>query len=361
MKKREDKVGRSVLILFTLLAIVLFIFEMGTKHNIRARYFEEKLKAGQIFQEAMKKVKQERERLAIPIDIINDPNETGIIGAQYTPITFQRSDLSASLTSTNPNFVAILVELLKKLKLKEGDEIAVGLDGSYPAANLALYSAMRTLGIKPVIISSVSSSMWGANIPNFTWLDIEYFLYQEKLFPFKSAAATPGGEDELGRGFSPAARTQLDSDMLRTETQLLMSENLDANIKKRVEYYQSKGRIKAFINIGKSIANLGENRVSFSTGLIRRTPKNIEVSSVIKLMLEHKIPVININDINKLATRYGLPIAPVPLPELGKGRLFTEKQFSQVFAIVFSLIIIIALFFVIEYDLEYYLRKKREL
>lgn len=361
MKKREGQVGRIVLILFTLVSIALFILEMSTKHNVRARFYEDKLKAGQIFQEAMKKVKQERERLLIPIDKINDPNATGLIGSQYTPITFQRSDLSASLTSTNPNFVAIFVELFKKLKLKEGDEIAVSIDGSYPAVNLALYSVMRTLGIKPLIITTEGSAMWGANNPNLTWLDMENYLYRDNMFAFKSTAATFGGEDDLGRGFSPEARILVLNSITRNGTELLTSDNLDNNIKKRVEYYHSKSKFKVFVNVGKSIATIGNNQLPFATGIIRDLPKKVEVNSVIRQMLEKKIQVINVTDVNKLATRYGLPIAPVPLPVLGKGKLFIEKRFSPIFALVFTIVIVICLFFVIRYDLEYYLSKKKEI
>jgi len=360
MKKRIGKVGRSVLIIFTMLSILLFILELGTKRDVRARNFEDKIKAGQIFQEAMNRIKQERERLGFPIDIVNDPNQTGIIGSQYTPVTFQRSDLSASLTSTNPNFVAVFIEQLKKLKLKAGDEIAVGLDGSFPAVNLALYSAMRALGIKPIIITTNSSAMWGANDPNLTWLDMEHVLYQDNLFSFKSIAASLGGEDDLGRGLSPLARQQLSNAIARNEIELISSDNFENNIKKHLDLYFTNRNIKAFINIGKSFANIGENRTSFTTGIIRRLPRKAEENSVIAHMLAKNIAIINVTDVNKLATRYGLPIAPVPLPVLGKGKLFIEKRFSPIFALVFTIVIVICLFFVIRYDLEYYLSKKKE-
>jgi poly-gamma-glutamate system protein len=361
MKKREGKVGRSTLIIFTILSILLLFIVFETQHSVRSKYYEEKIKAGQIFGEAINKIKQERSRLAIPIDPVNDPNLTGIVGGQYTPITIERSDLSASLTSTNPNFPAVLVELLKRLNLKKGDTIAIGLDGSYPAVNLALFSALRVMDIKPVIISSASSAMWGANNPNLTWLDIENLLYKDNYFQFKSGKATLGGEDDLGRGFSPEARQMLVDAIERNETQLIVSENLENNIKKRVDWYQSQGRIKVFVNIGKSVAIIGDNGSYYSTGILRKLPRKAETNSVIRQMLEKKIPVININDVNRLASRYGLPNAPVPLPELGKGKLFTEKRLSWIFALASTIVVIICLFLVIEYDLEYYLKREKEL
>ncbi|MCX8015007.1 MAG: poly-gamma-glutamate system protein [candidate division WOR-3 bacterium] len=360
MKQRTGKVGRSVLIIFTILTIILFIIELNTKRDVKIHYYEEKIKAGQVFQEMMRRIKFEKEKRGVVIDLINDPNQTGIIGQQYTPITFQRSDLSASLTSTNPNFVAIFIEMFKKLKIKSGDTIAIGLDGSYPAVNMALYAVLRVMDIKAIIITNVSSAMWGANDPNFTWLDMENVLYLDRLAVHKTTAASLGGEDDLGRGFSPQARQHLLEAHNRNQVELITSENLETNIKRHLDIYLKCKKIKAFINIGKSVANIGENQTNFVNGIIRRLPSKYNTQSIIAEMLKKNIPVINITDVNKIAARYGLPIAPVPLPPLGKGKLFIEKRFSPTAALVFTIIILICLFLVIRYDLEYYLSRKKE-
>lgn len=360
MKKREGKVGRLVLILFALLSILFLIIAFQSQHNVRSKNYENKIKSAQVCQTAMSIIKQERIRLDIPIDNINDPNESGLIGAQYTPITIDRTDLSAALTSTNPNFAAVFVDLLTELNIKQGDIIAVGVDGSYPALNLALYSAFRVMDIKPVIITTLSSAMWGANHLNFTWLDMEKLCYNQKIFAFKSNAATLGGEDDNGRGFSPEARAQLINTINKNEIQFINNDNLESNIAKRIALYQHSGKIKAFINIGRSIANIGEHRLLFSSGLIKTKPKKLDGNFVILQMLNSKIPVINIIDVNRVARKYGIPIAPVTMQQIGKGKLFIEPKFSTTLALIFSLLIILILYFVIRYDLEYYLSRKRE-
>ena len=63
--------------------------------------------------------------------------------------------------------------------MKEGDPVAVSFSGSFPALNIAVYAAIRTLNLKPTIISSVSGSQWGANDPAFLWIDMEHFLKAE--------------------------------------------------------------------------------------------------------------------------------------------------------------------------------------
>ncbi|MCX7785622.1 MAG: poly-gamma-glutamate system protein [candidate division WOR-3 bacterium] len=383
MKKRTGKVGKTVLIAFALFSIFLFVILSASIRVVKAKFYEEKLKAGQIYLSAMEVIKKERLRLGLPIDTINDPNKTGLIGSQYTTITLERNDLSSVLTTTDPNFPAIFIELFKKLKLKENDTIAVGLDGSLVGANLALYSAMRVLGLKPIIITTVSSAMWGANEPQFTFLDMERICYQERIFPFRSSFATLGGEDDLGRGFSPQGRAELMLSCHRNQIKLLSSQNLQTSlgvspIERRLQVYftgtetqesatvsSARRRIKAFINIGKSVANIGANlgvspRSTLNQGIIKNKNKKIDPNSVIYHMLIRKIPVINLTDANKIAMQYGLPIAAVPLPTLGKGKLFAEKRYSETLALIFTLLIIIILYFVIRYDLEYYLTKKKE-
>ncbi len=389
MKKRVGKVSKSVLIAFALLAILFFIIISASIRTVKAKFYEEKLKAGQVYLSAMELIKKERVRLGLPIDPINDPNQTGLIGSQYTTITSERNDLSSVLTSTDPNFPAIFIELFKKLKLKANDTIAVGIDGSFVAANLALYSAIRILGLRPIIITTVSSAMWGANEPQFTFLDMERVCYQEQIFPFRSLYATLGGEDDLGRGFSFQGREELINACQRNQVNLITSEDLTSNIAKRLRVYltpvsesilrdtiidiknilstlpKGKTRIKAFVNIGKSVANIGANqsvsiRERLTQGIIKNKNKKTDPNSVIYHLLERGIPIINITEINKIATQYGIPIAAVPLSTLGKGRLFAEKRYSETLALIFSLIIIVVLFFVIRYDLEYYLIKKKE-
>jgi poly-gamma-glutamate system protein len=357
MQKRIGKVNPKILIIFALLTIIFFYIEILTIHPVKSSNYENKLKAAQICNEAMKIIKEIRLRKGLPIDLINDPNETGLVGIQFSPITQERTDLSSVLTTTNPNFAAVFVDFLSKFK--PYDTIAVGIDGSYPALNLALYSAVRALQLTPIIITTTSSGMWGANLPELTWLDMERALYINNMFPFRSLAATLGGEDDNGRGFSPEAREMLKKAIERNEIKIIQTGDLSSNIHERMALYKNAGRIKCFINIGKSVANLGVVSNYWRTGIIKRSPQKFTEDAVIARMLEAKIPVINITDIHRLAKKYELPIAPVPLPPLGKGKIYIEKRFSVTWAGVFAALIIVMLFFIIKYDIEYYIFKKK--
>uniref|UniRef100_A0A7C6A815 Poly-gamma-glutamate system protein n=1 Tax=candidate division WOR-3 bacterium TaxID=2052148 RepID=A0A7C6A815_UNCW3 len=363
MKLRQGKVGKSVLSAFALICIIFFIIEVGSVRRVKARFYEEKITAAQICERAFGLIKALRASLAIPIDEINDPNETGLIGHQWTLITSGRSDLQSKLTSTNPNFAALFVELLHQVGVRKGDWIAIGWTGSYPALNIALLSAVKVLELKPIIITSLSASMWGANDPRLTWLDMEDCLKGSAVGFKPSIAASLGGEDDNGQGLSLLGRAILDSIIKQKNIKKIAAANLAEQIENRLNlYWQAKGdkKIAAFVNIDRGAANLGDIHAQTNTGILVRHNSKVVEPSVIGKMLVRKVPVINVLDVNYLAEKYSLPIAPTPLPKLGSGKLFTEPRYSVPLAIGFIILVVVILFFVIRYDLEFYLLPKEK-
>lgn len=367
MKLRKGKVGKSTLIAFALICVIFFIIETGSIRKTKTRYYSEKIAAAKTCAKAFEFIKVCRESLNLPIDEINDPNQTGLVGYQYSLITSGRSDLISKLTSTNPNFAALFVELLTQVGVKKGDLIAIGWNGSYPALNIALLSAAKVLAVEPIIITSVTASMWGANDPHFTWLDMENCLGRATdsvaKLPYRSIAAALGGEDDNGLGLSPAGRILLDSAIERNNIPKLTGSSLGERIEQRFSlYWQKRGlkRIVAFVNIGNCVTNIGDLLAKTKTGIITRPNNEVVEPSVIAKMLANKVPVINILDVNRLAEKYSLPIAPSPLPKIGTGRLFSLPRYSVYLALVMIGIILVILFLVIRYDLEFYLLSKAQ-
>ena len=76
--------------------------------------------------------------------------------------------------------------------------------------NVAVYSAIHELGIEPIIISSTAASQYGANDPNFTWLDMEAALRRSQVFPYKSVAASLGGVGDDAIGLTKRGRIMLE-------------------------------------------------------------------------------------------------------------------------------------------------------
>jgi len=332
------------------------VVELNSKTRAQTKYYKEKLEAAEKADRAFAVIKDTVLRMGIPIDRINDPNETGIIGLQYSPITTERGDLETKLTSTNPNMAALVVELLKEAGATKGDFVAVSVTGSLPALNISTMSAIEALGLKPVIMTSVSASMWGANYPGLTYLDMESILVEYGTLDWRSAAASLGGDDDVGRGLSPAGRDIVEQAATRNNVPLIEARNLDEAIEIKMERFNAPGDIKIFINIGERMTALAGAVTEY--GLIR--PFSIRTGNgLIARFSQSGVPVINLVDINALALENGLPVAPIPLPKPGDGRLFYEYRYSVVIAIAATLALAVILFIVLRFDIDYYLKRRK--
>ena len=156
--------------------------------------------------DAMQLLKNYRMEEGVFVDIENDPNETGMVGSPFSLITTDEGDLDSKLTTLDPNFSAVVVDLMSQLNLQKNDTVAVLMTGSMPGANLAVLSACQAMGITPITISSLGASQWGANQIDFTWLDMESILVKNGLYSSQSVAASIGGRNDMGRLLSPSGR-----------------------------------------------------------------------------------------------------------------------------------------------------------
>ena len=333
-----------VLSLLTILSLIALAVVEINKTDIQREWYDQKLKAAKLAQEAAEKLKEERLLKGIFIDAVNDPNRTALIGQDITPITTDRGYIEAKLTSLNPNFAAVVVDMLKEAELEPGDEVAVAFTGSFPGLNIAVHSAIQTLGLKPVIITSVGASNWGANDPYFTWLDMESYLYNIGIFKDKSVAASLGGGLDRGRGLSPDGRNLIRQAVERNGIPLINEEYLENSIESRLHIYKKNctGKFKLYINVGGGIASIGstENYQFISSGYsppLRM--KNFPVKGVLIRFSEMDIPFIHFLNITQLAQKYGLPVSPVPLPLPGEGEIFIQKRYNTTLTILVTIVL----------------------
>ena len=269
--------------------------------------------------------------------VVSSRERAGLLGTLTTPITSidDPAYLGAKLTSINPNFAALLIKLLQEAGVQEGDAVAIGMTGSFPALNIAAVIACQTLRAHAIVISSLSASSWGANDPRWTWLDVESYLYEQGLIGFRSRAASLGGIDDQGEGLSAEGTQLLEEALERNDIPILKEGTLNKNIEKRWQMYQKATRkpIKAYINIGGGAASLGNPKArellrpglnwELPTGSQSLNPKGVSIR-----FLEQRVPVIHLAEVEELAKRYGMPVAPAQIPEPGLGNFFYRKQFS---------------------------------
>jgi poly-gamma-glutamate system protein len=269
-----------------------------------------------------------RAALGLPLDPAADPNGTGLIGVERSIVTTSLGSLEAKRTTTNPDFAALLVRLLREAGARRGDVVAVGASSSFPALVVATIAAAQAMGVEPLVITSLGASEWGANVPGFGWLEMEACLRRAGLFPYEPIARTVGGEGDVGEDMDPEGRALLASRIGSGAVPLLEGASLEANVAARLEAYRRAAGarpIKAFVNIGGSWANLGADAevLKLEPGLARGVfvPPPAR-RGVIQAMAAAGVPVIHLLNIKGLCERYGLPWDPRPLPAPGSGRLY---------------------------------------
>ena len=344
--------SKTVLSVIALLSLMAFLAVEYGKEDVKLKWYDQKIEASKLANEATQYLKEFRMHKGVFVDIINDPNETALIGQDITPITTDRGFIEAKLTATNPNFAAVVVDMLKEAGLEKNDVVAIAFTGSLPGLNIAVHSAVQTLQLKPIIITSVGASNWGANDPDFTWLDMESLLFKAGIFKNKSVAASIGGGLDRGRGLSPEGRQLISDAIHRNKIEFINEEHLDNSIQRRMDLYgqrREKKKIKAFINVGGGISSIGsvENGKYIPTGLSTILPmKNYPVRGVMIQMAENNVPIIHLLNINKLALKYGLPINPVPLPRAGEGEIFIQKRYSVLLTLSVTIFLVLAIGFV---------------
>lgn len=193
---------------------------------------------------------------------------------------------------------------------------------------------MTTLRLEPIIISSATASQFGANDPRLLWLDMERFLYDRKIFPFKSVAASFGGAEDRAAGISEAGLALLRRGIARSRLPLIEPENYAASVVERIAIYrdQAAGKpIRAYINVGGGTSSVGTRRskFAFQPGINRRTPPRAAlIDSVMARFLDDGKPVIHFLQINSMARRYGLPVSPQVRPPVGTGQVFLQRRYN---------------------------------
>jgi poly-gamma-glutamate system protein len=347
--------SKRTLIFLMLLSAALFYWSENSRVQVRQPNYDLKIQAARKMQQALEALRRNREDAGWALDEVNDPNQSALVGLQYSLITTDQGDLGAKLTTINPNFAAVVLQMLIDAGVLKGDHVAVAFTGSFPALNIAVIIACETLEAVPVIITSVGSSMWGANEPEFTYLDMEKILFDQGIIHHRTIAASIGGGEDIGRSLSQAGRSLIEEAMQRNDVPLIAGKSLEENIHQRRVIYneRSEGKpYKVFINVGGGAAVLGTNEVGnmIPPGLNRvYRPMNYPAKGLLVQMWEEGTPVIHLLNVDRIAESYGLPRSPVPLPPVGSGKIFEVEKYNLkiagfsaalLFAVLFAIVLL---------------------
>ena len=339
----------STLVSLSLLSILCFLIAIKNKTIDVSPSYDSKVKAATLMKTAMDELKNHRMEQSVFIDIENDPNETGLVGGPYSLITTDEGDLDAKLTTLDPNFAAVVIDLMYELGLKKNDTVAVLMTGSMPGANIAVLTACKALGLNPVTISSIGASQWGANQIDFTWLDMERILFEKELILSTSIAASIGGRNDMGRLLSVKGRNIILDNIKKHNIPLIKKDRLSDNIEERMNYlnkYSSIDSYDAIINVGGGVASLGTsfNLKLLSPGVVSRADMNTigtegGIEGVFSKFINLNVLGLHILNIRPLIEQYNMKFAPIPLPEIGVGSLYAIERYNLLVALICFLIV----------------------
>ncbi len=318
------------------LAIVGLFLVHITATNERPPYYKEQVLAAQLMQESLDIIRQEKLARNIPIDRLLDPNETGLIGEEFTEITTSLGNLESKRTSTNPSFAALLVRLFHEADLSPGATVAIGASGSFPGLIVATLAACQAMELKPLLFYSVGASMYGANIPGFTFIEMLDALHKSGLFSQRILAVSLGSDNDRGDGmFFPESRETMMEIARSAGAVLICPEGNGQSIQQRMALYLEYNDQRLpdlFVNVGGASPNMGNTNASLEipSGLVTKSPLETDhpERGLVFEYLDRGVPAIHLLNIRDLALKSGLAIDPVPLPPIGTEDVYYVTAYN---------------------------------
>jgi poly-gamma-glutamate system protein len=330
------KASTAALVGLACVAVAGYAVSERSVRPVHADAYRMKVQALHLMQRAERAIADAKRERGIAIDARNDPDRTGIVGPQFSLVTTDRGSQAAKALAAHPNFAAAITQMLLEAGVRDSDLVAVGMTGSLPGLNLAVFAACRAIGAEPIAIASVGASMFGATDPGMTWLDMEEVCVSKGLWPFHSIAASLGGGGDVGRGLSPAGRQLLADAIERHHAALLDQATVLEAVQARVALYDSIARVrgravKVYVNVGGGIASLGgsQNGHLIPPGLTRRLKRRSYPNhGVINVYADRGLPVIHLLQVERLARAYSITDESGETVKPGRGLLFIRYRYN---------------------------------
>jgi poly-gamma-glutamate system protein len=332
---RPAQVSILVHLLVAMIAVAALLLVERFQVSEVQDHFEQKIEAANRMKRGMEVIRVHRIQNIAPVDREVDPADSGFIGEANSLTTTSTGSLEAKQTTANPNWAAVVVDLLTEAGARPGDLIAVGVSGSFPALNLAAFVAADVLELEFVSIASAGASSFGANFPSFSWLDMERLLFDAKVISRTSAAGSLGGTLDRAVGISAKGRKQLREALDRNRVPFIEVIEERSSIEQRMQIYTAYAagrRIAAYVNVGGSLVSTGPKSAKrlYRPGLnLKPNPRGLGVDNVMMRFLEDGVPVINLSKVVSLAEIHGIPIQPQELPPVGSGLVFEKREHSR--------------------------------
>jgi len=308
----DSRARLAIVLVAILLTAGYYLYSFGFQ-TVTVSQLEEM--ASTYLHEGMAAISRARAQQLPSVEFSYDINNTGLVGLSWSEITTSGGNLEAKRTATDPLWAGTLVRWFTEAGLSKGDVVAAAFSGSFPGLNLAVISAARALEIDLVAISSVGASNYGANHPEFTWLDMELALL-EAGWPeeYLAQATAMGGASDLARNLGDEGQQLIRSAMARRGVTQLLGTSLSDMSHARLEFLKqaAEGRpISLYVNVGGASASTGycPDWIDIGQGFINSLPNCPGgTQGVMHEMLSQGVPVLNLLNVRQLASQAGIPL-----------------------------------------------------
>lgn len=332
------------MIISALLGLALTIAALWLAPLQDLPYNQQMKAAADTMARALEAVRACRIHRKIPFNKSLDPNQTGLIGPRRAAFSTSLGNLEAKRTTTNPNMAALITHLLQQAGIREGDRIALGSSGSFPALMIAAMAAIQSLNAHPLPIISLGASSYGATEGNFNLLDIYMLLHERGIFKTMPVAVSWGGEGDLGQEYNGPIRRRLETRIDLLAIPLIFHRDLQKSINERISRYRQAAEgedIALFINSGGNEANLGQDaailKVKPGLNMSLEAPAKGNRGVLFEMAAEG-VPCIHLLFIKGLSQTFGLPWDPSPLPTPAGHRLRDPEASPPLFFWILSLL-----------------------
>ena len=191
-----------VLFLLALLNMVMVYWAVNSYEQLPTFGYELKNESVEIMEKGINSLREVFISEAINNGVDSLSFGSFLVGSKNSIIKTTQGSRDSKLSTLNPDFAAMVTEMLIELEMDSSNHIAVSYTGSYPGANVAVLSALEALKIEASIISSCGSSEYGATNPEMTWIDMENHLVSKGIIFNHSELASIGGGFDIGTQLS---------------------------------------------------------------------------------------------------------------------------------------------------------------
>ena len=247
----------------------------------------------------------------------NDAGRTGLVGVEWSHLVTTPGSLDAKRLSCDPRWAALFVRWYRDAGVGPGSHVAIASSGSFPGLLLSARVAAETLGARPVVVASLTSSNFGATVPWFDLFHMEEALLAGGFVAHPMALLTPGGDDDAMAGYEADARAAVLARLHEVSARpgapaTLVPADLRAATDAREALLLGGPDARAttsaavLVNIGGHPANygVGATALALPTGLV--LPGSVDVSrtggdSLVLRALRRGVPVLNMINVRGIA------------------------------------------------------------